>query len=70
MRQAVRTEDRARTLEKLCHRSAFIAAVQSSYDREGVRRMFEVEWNNVFFTKLFREKQRHDEIPSRLAAGC
>jgi len=71
VKRAVRTEDiRARTLEKLRrHRSAFIAVVQHIYDREGVRRSFEAEWNHVFFNKLFREKQRHDEILSRLAAG-
>jgi glycosyltransferase involved in cell wall biosynthesis len=72
VKRAVRPGDiRARTLEKLRrHRGAFIAAVQDIYDREGVRRIFEVEWNHVFFNKLFREKQRHDEVLSRLAAGC
>jgi len=71
IKRAVQPEDiRARTLEKLRHhRGAFIAAVQSIYDREGVRQIFEMEWNRVFFNKLFHEKQHHDEILRRLAPG-
>lgn len=49
------------------HRGRLISLVQRIYDSEGVNRNFELEWNHIFFNKLFRENQSHEQTMEALA---
>lgn len=60
---------RAATLAKIeAHRRRLVDAVQGIYDREGVARRFAVEWDDLFFDKLFHERQSHAETLRRIRA--
>jgi glycosyltransferase involved in cell wall biosynthesis len=46
---------RRSTIEKMNrHRQEFISLVQSIYDREGVNRNFEAEWESIFVNKMLK----------------
>jgi len=54
-RDVLRTLIRARTIEKMnILRQEFISLVQSIYEKEGVTRSFQTEWDGVFINKMLK----------------
>ena len=61
---------RHKTLEKMRdHRLTLISLVQKIYDREGVKRDFASEWDEIFFNKLLRW-QSHADTMEPIYRGC
>jgi glycosyltransferase involved in cell wall biosynthesis len=57
---------RQNTLEKMrLHRQNFIFLVQSIYEREGIERDFQSEWDKIFFNKLVKN-QNHFQVIEQL----
>ena len=60
---------RAKTIEKMnIHRQEFISLVQSIFDREGVTRSFQAEWDSVFINKML-QPQSHLRTLDRITKG-